>query len=144
MFVAHNRLRAFGAALALALAAAPATAAAATKNGITPLAPKAGGTVAKGKSATFRMRVVGKGPVYVHVCKSAKKSQKDGTICFKATIGKATRHNGVVSYTQRTYDFPTYWLNVPGTYYWQAHRIDCAGGVTDCRQEGPVVKFRVR
>jgi hypothetical protein len=29
----------------------------------------------------------------------------------------------------------------PGTYHWQAYRIHCAG--RDCRQEGPVVRFRV-
>jgi hypothetical protein len=29
----------------------------------------------------------------------------------------------------------------PGTYYWQAFRIYCAG--SDCSQEGPIVKFHV-
>ena len=23
------------------------------------------------------------------------------------------------------FDYPTFWLNSPGTYYWQAHRINC-------------------
>ena len=39
------------------------------------------------------------------------------------------------------YDFPTYWLNRKGTYYWQAFRVACTK--RDCRQEGKVVRFRV-
>ena len=41
------------------------------------------------------------------------------------------------------FDFPEFWLNSPGTYYWQAHRIDCDATISDCRQEGPTVKFKV-
>ena len=62
------------------------SAAAATKNGITPLAPKAGTSVPAGKAATFRMKVSDPGAgVFVHVCKSSKKD-KQGMICRKATI----------------------------------------------------------
>ena len=37
------------------------------------------------------------------------------------------------------------WLNSPGTYYWQAYRIECIVGsdLSDCRQEGPIVKVKV-
>ena len=70
--------------LAALILAGPA--AAATKNGITPLAPKAGTSVPAGKSATFRMRVNNPGAgVFMHVCKSSKKD-KQGMICKKATI----------------------------------------------------------
>ena len=64
-------------ATALVLAgAAPAFAA----SGITPLSPKSNSTVPAGQSPTFKMRVKGKGQVWVHVCKSNKKNS-DGVIC---------------------------------------------------------------
>ena len=125
--------------LTLALAV---PAAAATKNGITPLAPKAGSSVPAGKSPTFRMRANGPGQVWVHVCKSKRKNA-DGVICTEESIGRATKKGGVFRYKPRFFDFPEFWLNSPGTYYWQAHRIDCAGDISDCRQEGPIVRFRV-
>ena len=134
----------------LALTAAPLAAlalagpaAAATKNGITPLAPKAGTSVPAGKAATFRMRVSDPGAgVFLHVCKSNKRD-KEGMICKKATILQAKKRNGAFQAKQRFFDFAEFWLNNPGTYYWQAHRISCENGLDDCRIEGPVVKFKV-
>ena len=41
------------------------------------------------------------------------------------------------------FDFPEFWLNSPGTYYWQAFRIACTAASSDCRKEGPIVKFKV-
>jgi hypothetical protein len=126
---------------ALALAG---PAAAATKNGITPLAPKAGTSVPSGKAATFRMRVDDPGAgVFMHVCKSNKKD-KEGMICKKATILQAKKKKGVFQAKQTFYDFPAFWLNNPGTYYWQAYRIECRSGSSDCKQEGPVVRFKVK
>jgi hypothetical protein len=126
------------AALALATPAA-----AATKHGITPIKPLPGSTVPAGKSPTFRMRVAGPGQVWVHVCTSAKPA-KDGTICDDASIGRATRRpNGTYAYKPKFFDYETFWLNTPGTYYWQAHRIACEAHGDDCRQEGPVVTFSV-
>jgi hypothetical protein len=126
-----RRLLVLFAILALAV---PAASLAATKHGITPLAPKAGALIASGKSPTFRMRVRGHGQVWVHVCKSSKRD-RNGVICNTESIGRAKKVNGVFRYT------PEFWLNTPGTYYWQAHRIDCTG--SDCEQEGPTIKFRV-
>jgi hypothetical protein len=136
-----NRTRTLAAALAAcAVLAAPALAA--TKNGITPLSPKPGATVAAGKAAVFKARVRGKGTVWVHVCKSSRKDRK-GVICHEEFIGQAKKRAGIFRATQKFFDFPDFWLNNPGTYYWQAHRIDCSKGIKDCLQEGPVVKFRV-
>jgi hypothetical protein len=120
----------------------PATASAATKNGITPLAPKAGKSVPAGKRPTFKIRATGGGQVWVHVCKS-KKKDKTGLICTKESIGRAHKKGGVFKYKAPFFDFPEFWLNSPGTYYWQAHRISCEGDLSDCRQEGPIVKFKV-
>ena len=129
-------------ALTAAIAVAPA-AGAATKNGITPVAPKAGKSVPAGKSPKFKMRVRGSGQVWVHVCASAKKDA-DGVICSTASIGQAKKSGSLFVYTPKFFDFPEFWLNTPGTYHWQAHRIACEGGDTsDCKQEGPIVKFKV-
>jgi hypothetical protein len=89
------------------------------------------------------MNVTGSGPVYVHVCKS-KKKDADGLICSKESIGKTKKKSGSRrEYKPEFFDFPTFWLNSPGTYYWQAHRINCEDGIDDCRLEGPTIKFKV-
>lgn len=137
------RLLAVLAALALA---APAAATAATKNGITPLTPKKGATVKTATKPTFKVRSRGKGSVWVAVSRSAKRG-KDGVI--KSTsdtfFQRAKRKRGNLFRVRAKYfDYPEFWLNQPGTYYWQAYRIDCTAGVSDCKREGPVVKFRVR
>ena len=116
---------------------------AATKNGITPLAPKAGTSVPAGKSPVFRMRAKGPGQVWVHVCKT-KAKDSDGVICTDESIGRAKRKRGrVFEYKPKFFDFPEFWLNSPGRYFWQAHRISCNADASDCRQEGPTVRFRV-
>ena len=129
-------------ALAAALFLAAPAAHAATKNGITPLAPKAGSTVAVGSTPTFKMKVQGAGTVWVHVCKKPR-LDGDGLICHKEMIKQARKRDGKYQVKADFFDFAGFWLNTPGTYYWQAHRIACEGDLSDCRQEGPVVKFKV-
>jgi hypothetical protein len=124
------------------LLAVPPAASAATKNGITPLAPKAGTSVPAGERPTFKMRARGPGQVWVHVCKS-KAKDSDGLICSDESIGRARKKGSTYRYRAKFFDFPAFWLNSPGTYYWQAHRISCNASISDCRQEGPTVKFRV-
>ena len=125
-----------------ALLAVPTVALGATKNGITPKSPKAGATIPVGKRPTMKGKVKGPGQVWVHVCKS-KKKDADGVICTDESIGRAKKKNGVFQYKPKFFDFPEFWLNSPGTYYWQAHRISCNASASDCRQEGPTVKFKV-
>jgi len=127
------------------LLAVPTAASAATKNGITPLAPKAGSTVPTGKRPTMKMRVNGPGQVWLRVCKT-KAKRTDGVICNDPAhepeaIGRARKKNGVFQYKPRFFDYPAFWLNSPGAYYWQAYRIACGGG--DCLQEGPITRFKV-
>jgi len=125
------------AAAGVLAAAAPARAA----SGIRPLSPRAGATVPTGRSPVFRARVHGPGHVWVRVCGSRKRGAA-GLICATDSIGRAKRgKDGVASYRPRFYDFPSFWLNRPGTYYWQAYRIACAG--KHCRRPGPVVAFKV-
>ncbi len=110
--------------------------------GITPVSPKSGATVPSGKSPTFKMKVKGAGQVWVHVCKS-KKKDADGVICSDESIGRAKKKGSTYQYKPKFFNFPEFWLNSPGTYYWQAHRIQCEGNINDCLQEGPIVKFKV-
>jgi hypothetical protein len=108
--------------------------------GITPLAPKGGATVPAGEAPIFRMRVRGPGQVWVHVCRTDRKGPS-GVICGKLAVGRATERDGTYEFKPRFFDFPGYWLNRKGTYYWQAFRIAC--NAQDCRQEGKVVRFKV-
>lgn len=124
------------------LLALPSAASAASKNGITPLAPKAGSSIPAGKRPTMKMRVRGPGQVWVHVCKSKRKLE-DGVICSDEAIKRATKRNRIFQAKLPFFDFTGFWLNTPGVYYWQAHRIACNASISDCRQEGPTVRFRV-
>src|SRR3954452_5469187 len=127
-------------ALAATLLLAP-SAFAATKHGITPISPAAGDEVPAGEKVTFRLRGRGEGQVWVRVCRSARKS-RDGVICDRLAVGRPKRLRGMIyTYTPRFHDFPGFWLNTRGTYHWQAYRLACVG--SDCRAEGPIVRFSV-
>ena len=112
--------------------------------GITPVSPKRGDTIPAGQGAKFKLDYRGKGPIYVHVCKSPRKNG-DGLICDDESIGRARKKTSTrAAYRARFFDFPEFWLNNPGTYYWQASAINCINGTRDCEQEGPVVRFKVK
>jgi hypothetical protein len=129
------------AAVAALAVAVPALAA--TKHGVTPLSPKPNASIAAGSKVTFKARAKGGGTVWLHVCKS-KRRRADGTICSSSHIRQMRKKDGVYRTTPTRYTFPSYWLNTPGSYYWQVHRIKCEGSTSDCRQEGPVLKLRIR
>ena len=127
---------------ALLVPAAPALA----KNGVTPISPKKGDSVPAAQAVTFKMNITGDhNGVFVHVCKS-KRKDSEGMICDDAFIGKAKKKSGRrFEAKQKFFDYPEFWLNNPGTYYWQAYRTFCTpGDLSDCKAEGPVVKFKVR
>ena len=129
--------------LLVLLASAVAAPAALGAGGITPLAPLEGDTIPAGKRPTFKLRVKGKGAVFVRVCRSRKRNRK-GVICAREAHGKAKRKSGArFEFRPPFFDYPGFWLNTPGTYYWQGYRVWCDAGLDDCLTEGPVVKFRV-
>ena len=150
-------------ALAVALAAVTALcvsaagAASPAKNGIRLLSPKNGAAVptviASGKVPTFKARVRGRGSVWFTVCKS-KKRGPDGQLCRgnaddldRGKKGKKTKRGRSYSFKPDVYTFPTYYLNTPGTYYWQVFRISCRttrAGRLDCPQESKLGKFVVK
>jgi hypothetical protein len=119
-----------------------APAAALAAGGVRPLSPAAGATLAVGRPATFRMRVQGPGEVHVRVCRSRRRN-RSGLICAREDLGRARRAGGgVYVYRARVYDFPSYWLERRGTYYWQAYRVDCRS-LSDCFRPGPIRRVRV-
>ena len=113
---------------------------AATKNGVTPLGPK--GKIAVGKQPTFKVKVTKPGTVWIHVCRSSKKDSA-GLICQSEVIAQAHKKGGTFVYKPKVYKYPGFWLRTPGTYYWQAYRIHCEGDLSDCSQEGPIVRLKV-
>jgi hypothetical protein len=118
--------------------------AAMSASGITPLSPKSGATVPVGTAPTYKLRVSGSGTVWIDVCTS-KKKLKEGVICDTADFHQAKKGaGGVFTYKPKLYAaLPDYYLNTPGTYYWQAYRIACGSDLNDCKQEGPITKFKV-
>jgi hypothetical protein len=134
-----RRLLALAVLLTLACSS---VAVAASKHGITPKSPKKGATVATGSRPTFKGKFKGPGQIFVYVSKS-KKTDKDGLIGDDAMIQKAHKKGSTFKVKAKFFDFPAFWLNSPGTYYWQAHRINCGEDGDDCQQEGPIVKFKV-
>ena len=125
---------------AFVLSAAPAVA----KNGVQPISPKRGDTVPAGKRPTFKMNITGDHTgVFVHVCRS-KRKDGDGMICHDEVIGEAKKKRGSrYEFKAKFFDYDEFWLNRPGTYYWQAYRTDCNASLNDCKAEGAVVKFKV-
>jgi hypothetical protein len=126
------------AVLMLVPASAPA------RNGVTPVSPKAGDTVPVGERPVFKVDVRGRHTgVFVHVCAKRRKDG-DGVLCSRATAGRARHVRGDrYELRARFFDYPRFWLNTPGTYFWQAYRTACVENLRDCRAEGRIVKFRV-
>jgi len=128
-------------AVALVALAGAVPALAASKNGITPVSPKKGATVPVNTRPTFKVKVSGPGTVWIHVCKSKRKLE-NGLICSDELIQQMKRRGGRASVKPKMYSFPGFWLQTPGTYYWQVHRIHCTGS-SDCSLEGPTLKFKI-
>ena len=138
---ARRRTAALLSVVALAAGAVPALAA--SKNGITPKAPKKNATVNVGSEPTFKGTFSGPGKIFVQVSKSPKRDA-NGLIGSDGLIQQAKKKGSTFKAKAKFFDFAGYWLNTPGTYYWQAYRIACEGDTSDCSQEGPTVKFKVK
>ena len=114
------------------------------KNGVTPVSPQGRRHDPGRRAAVFKLDVSDPGNgVFVQVCRSRRKDG-DGVICSSETIGRAKHKRGSrFEYKAKLFDYPGFWLNTPGTYFWQAYRTDCGDDISDCKAEGPVVKFKV-
>lgn len=58
------------------------------------------------------------------------------------TFTSMKRKGSRFSYKAENYSFPTWYMNRPGKYYWQAFRIDCR--VKSCHIHSKVSSFIVR
>jgi hypothetical protein len=120
-----------------------ATATAATSGGPKPLAPTDGKALTAGRPFTFKVRDATPGSVFIKVSRS-RKTKKDGTLRTEEWFRKMAKNGSVHTKKTDVYDeLDDYFLNRPGTYYWQAYRIDCAAQ-EDCNVEGPIRRFRIR
>lgn len=117
---------------------------AATQGGITPMAPKKGATVAVGSQPVFRGTFTGDGQVWVRVSKSRKANQFGVIKPNRDTMQqRAKLKGGRFRVKARFFNYPEFWLNRPGTWYWQAHRIPATCSGPDCLVEGPITRFKV-
>ena len=72
--------------------------------------------------------------VFVHVCKNSQE-EPQGRDLQEERSSAAKKRKGAFQAKPQFFDFPDFWLNNPGTYYWQAHRIACDGSsTTACRK----------
>ena len=111
------------------------------------IAPKSGSVLTAGSQPTFKVRDTSasarKYGVFVTVSTS-KRLTRTGDL-KKTDIGtfaKMKRRGSVFSYKTPVFTFPTWFMVRPGTYYWQAFRIDCS--VKGCHVHTKVRSFKVR
>jgi len=116
------------------------------------LAPDDGASWSVGTAPIFRIRTfAGDAPssLWLFVSKSpapgyAPGGLSCGTIGYDVEIEQleATTDPAVFEAKPKYFDYPTFWMNTPGTYYWQALRISYANGADGCI-EGPVRSFTI-
>jgi hypothetical protein len=141
-----------GAVLAAALLAAVVPAANAA-TGPRPLSPSAGKVFSKGAFTTFKVKdtsaAARKYGIFMVI---ANRKRTKGGQLQKSKNGKPgdfaqmkRRKHGVYTYTPAKYTFPGWYMVTSGTYYWQAHHIDCGATASgNCYVVGGIRKFRVR
>lgn len=113
------------------------------------LAPGPGKVLARGTQPQFKARDTDPNSrrysVYITISRS-KKLDKRGDL--KQTRGSGTfssmRRKGKYGfvYQPQAYTFPTWFMQAPGTYYWQVFHIDCR--VKGCHVHSKVRSFTVR
>lgn len=132
--------------LAIAALAPPASAAVDPLVPPTVLAPADGATVQAGTTPAFRVQT-GEGDQYLWVHFSASPNpvaacgtigSDNGLLQLQPTMADPAVYEG----TPAASDLYTFWLNRPGTYYWQAYRIHNGGGADGC-VEAPVRSLTV-
>lgn len=111
------------------------------------LKPKAGAVLALGSEPAFKVRdtsqAARKYKVYITIGTS-KKTTKNGDLKRTeiGTFTSTTRKRNTYTYVPEDYSFPTWFMNRPGKYYWQAFHIDCA--VKGCHVHSKIRSFRVK
>lgn len=141
--ISPRRLLVPALALALLLVVPAAANAAAPKL----VAPKTGKLLALGSEPVFKVRdssaAAKKYKIYITIGTSKKRTKNGDLKRTKiGTFTSTTRNGNVFKYVAEDYSFPSWYMNTPGTYYWQAFHIDCA--VEGCHVHSKVRRFRVQ
>lgn len=129
-------------ALVLTAFALVSAAPAAAEPGVPPevLAPAAGATTQAGQPVTFRVRShAGDGYLWVLFSNSPAPVNPCGKIGQEHGLRRLepTADPTIYEATAPMYDTYTHWLNRPGTYFWQAYRIEYGGGADGCTEAAP-------
>lgn len=129
------------AALVVAALAAALGAASATGDVNTPptlIDPAPGAIVQAGTPLAFRVTTDYAGDtagyLWLVVSTSPNLAKACGTIDSDAELERLTPTSTAGVYEARPtfFDYPAFWMNTPGVYYWQAYRISYAGGADGC------------
>jgi len=130
---------------ALAMLAIPATGAAVFDPLVPPtlLSPADGAQIVAATPVVFDIQTSPDDPggfLWLHVSRSPA-VDATGVIDSDADIEPFTAvagQPGVFRAAPTYYSFPSFWMNSPGTYYWQAFRINCSGSLADCYIQSPI------
>lgn len=130
----------FGAALLALVVVLAAGATAAARDDSTPptlLEPASGAVVPAGTRLVFRIATFPNdetGYLWLYVSRSPNVVNACGTIGHDADIEpfSATADASVYEARPPYYSYSSFWMNTPGTYYWQAYRIHYGGGADGC------------
>jgi hypothetical protein len=99
------------------------------------LTPVSGQTIKAGTSIAFRIRTfAGDDMLWLYVSRSPTIANACGTIAHEVSIWdfSPTADPAVYEAKPTHYTYASFWMNTPGTYYWQAYRIEHAGGADGC------------
>ena len=106
------------------------------------LTPAEGATVSAGTPIAFRIQTHPDEThsLWLRVSKSPA-MDAEGVIGTDAEIETFTAvpgAPGIYEAAPQYFSYSGFWMNTPGVYYWQAYRIHCTTGSSDCRIESPV------
>lgn len=128
-------LVAVAASASLILPAGASSRAGADLTPVEALAPAGGATITAGTEIVFRVRTSPGGMLWLLISKSPTAVDPCGKIghdahmdSFKPTAADPS----VYESTPPVYTFSGYWSATPGTYYWQAYRIEYGEGADGC------------
>lgn len=109
-----------------------------------PTSPAPDAVLRPGRIAFGATGIAGDDALWLHVSRSPA-TDAEGVLGSDVESGRLvpTAQAGVFTAAPTYSSSPTFWMNRPGTYYWQAHRISSFGD-PDGRVEGPVRRFVIR
>lgn len=111
-----------------------------------PLQPAAGQSFAARTPIAFTISTfAGDRYLWLHVSRSPTVVDACGTIADEVELEpfRATGDPAVYEAKPTYFNFDAFWMNTPGTYYWQAHRIKHGSGADGCI-ESPVRSFTIK